>query len=380
MKVFPFVVVSLALSACPKAPEAEPPRVPAGPPVVELTEEGVRNAKVEVTPATADAFAPRLSVAARLLPDPNRFARVGARVTGRVANIAVRVGERVTRGQALVEIEAVETHKVAAEYLTSLARAAEANDALERQRQLSNAGVTGLQDLRRAEADAAATSAMLRESEEHLRFLGLTKASIDALRGGRLAVAERSIVRAPIGGRVASLTASLGQVLNGTEDLLTIVDSDEIWASLSLYERDLAGVSAGRALTLTVPAYPGRQFKGSIESVGEVVDARTHTVEALAKMEGEGALKAGMMGTARVALISDGAALWLPAEAVQTHAGQRIVFVRVGERRFEARPVSAGPERAGYVPVTSGLDAGTEVVTSGAFTLRGELARAEDEE
>lgn len=380
MKVHQLMFMSFALVACPKETAAPAPEKPTGPAVVELTEEGVKNAQVQVARASPDAFAPKLTVAARLQADPNHLARVGARVTGRVANISVRVGEKVTKGQPLVEIEAVEIHKVAAEYLTALARASEANDALERQRQLANERVTAMQDLRRAEADAAANNAILRESEEHLQFLGLTKASIGSLRTGKLTAAERSIVRAPIDGRIASMAATLGQVLNGTEDLLTIVDSDDIWASLSIYERDLAGVAAGREVTLTVPAYPGRTFKGTLQVVGEVVDTRTHTVDALAKMEGEGALKPGMMGTARVALANDGSTLWLPAEAVQTHSGDRIVFVRTGERRFEVRTVSAGLERAGFVPVSSGIDDGTDVVTRGAFALRGELARAEDEE
>ena len=80
--------------------------------------------------------------------------------------------------------------------------------------------------------------------------------------------------------------------------------------------------------------------------------------------------------TASIWLKAADATLWLPAEAVQPHGVDRVVFIRVKERRFEARPVTVGPERSGFVPVTSGLQEGTEVVVHGAFALRGELDRA----
>ena len=372
-------VFFIALSGCRKS-EPPPPAVkPAqGPPTVELTDEGIRNAEVRTALVSRVAFAPRLSVVATLEPDPHHVARVGARVGGRVASIDVRLGERVTKGQALVQVETVETHQVSSEYLTGLARAREANDTLERQRQLVKERVGAVQDLRRAEANAEAANATLREAEEHLHFLGLSPEAIASVRSGVGHAGERSIIRAPIEGRVAALSASLGQVLGGTEDILTIIDSDDLWATLRIYERDLAGVAIGIPVELRVPSYPERTFSATIQVVGEVVDSVTHTVEARAKLtNADAVLKSGMTATAFITLKAADATLWLPAEAVQPHGVERIVFLRVNERRFEARLVTAGQERNGLVPVASGLAEGTEVVIHGAFALRGELDREE---
>ena len=81
-------VFFIALSGCRKS-EPPPPAVkPAqGPPTVELTDEGIRNAEVRTALVSRVAFAPRLSVVATLEPDPHHVARVGARVGGRVASI-----------------------------------------------------------------------------------------------------------------------------------------------------------------------------------------------------------------------------------------------------------------------------------------------------
>lgn len=372
---------SLWLSSCKAPPPAAPPAPESsGPAVVELTEEGMRNALIQTARVDAERFAPRLSVVATLQPDPAKVARLGPRVTGRVVQIDVRLGDVVSKGQPLVQLEAVEVHKVASEFLTALARSKEAADALQRQKQLNEERVGSVAELRRAEADAEAATAQFREAQEHLEFLGLSPKTISAIRGGNLKAAERSVVRSPIAGRVASLSATLGQVLNGTEELVTVVDSEELWAELRIYERDVAGVQRGAPVEVKVPSYPDETFTGTIEGLAEAVDPKTRTVLALARLENPGArLKMGMSASARIQLRADPSTLWLPAEAVQRHGLERIVFLKLDERRFQLRSVSAGSERYGFVPVTGGLEPGAEVVVQGAFALRGELTRAETE-
>jgi cobalt-zinc-cadmium efflux system membrane fusion protein len=338
----------------------------------------MKNAEIRTAKLTPQAFTPRLTTTATIAADPRNIARLGSRVAGRVAAIDVRLGDRVQRGQALVEIDAVELHQVSTEYLTAQARAREAVDALARQKQLVAERVGALQDLRRAEANAEAATATLHEAEEHLRFLGLGNEAIARLRGGSIHAVERSIIRAPIAGRVSTLTVTLGQVLAGTEDLVTITRSDDVWATLRVYERDLGNLAVGGSVEIQVPSYPDRIFIGKTAGIGELVDPATHTIEArVALPNPDGALKPGMSATASIALKSRATELWLPSEAVQPHGTDRAVFAVVGERRFEARPIAVGAEVGGMVPVSSGIAPGTEVVVHGAFALRGELERAE---
>ena len=345
---------------------------------VELSPEGFRNAGIEVAQVDRSRFAPRLIVPASIDPDPRSVARVGARAAGRVARIHVRLGDTVKAGQPLAEVETVEIHKVSSEFLVSRARTREARDALERQRLLVKERVGATQDLRRAEAEAAAAEATYRESEEHLHFLGLSDGEIAALRSGAAQLPERSIVRAPIDGRVASVSAVIGQVLTGPEDLVTIVNSDKLWATLRISEGDLGAVEPGTPASLRVPGQADRAFEAVVEVVSDLVDPSTRTAEARARIvDGGTTLRPGMTAIATLTLRPSEDVLWLPAEAVQSRGAQRIAFVRVGERTFEPRLLVTGPERSGFVPVAGGLDAGVEVVIRGAFALRGELDRAE---
>ena len=379
MKTLTAALLTLTL-ACTSKPEAHAPEVAAmgADPTVKLSAEGVENAQIQVVTVQAHTFSPRLVVGASISADPQNMAKVGAHMSGRVAGIHVGMGDTVKRGQALVDIDTVEIHHVTTDYLTAVARAREATDALARQKQLVTERVGALQDLRRAEAAAETANATLHEGEEHLHFLGLTTAQIDAIKHGTAAADLHSVVRAPISGRIDALSVALGQVLVGTEDLMTILQPDAVWATLRVFERDLPNVQNGAAVDVRVTSYPERKFVGTVKSLSNLVDPATHTVEVRVQLENaDETLKPGMTAEAGITLQASSASLWLPIDAVQQHGADRVVFTQTHERTYKALKVVVGDERGGYVPVTAGLPSATPVVVHGAFALRGELERSE---
>ena len=374
--LFVFTVLSSCQPTAPAAPRDKAP--PVAPPALQLTPEGLANARIETALLTPRSFSPHLETTATITADPQHMARVGSHMAGRVASIKVRLGDSVRVDQPLLEIDTVELHHVSTDYLTALARAREANDALARQKQLVEERVGPVQELRRAEATAQTADAALREAEEHLHFLGLDNAAIENLRTGKADGPLRSVLRAPIAGRVEALSVILGQVLTGSEDLLTIMLLEKVWATLRVYERDLPDVARDAPVEVRVPSYPNRVFTGQIESISDLVDTGSRTVEVRARVDNpEGVLKPGMSAVAAVALQAASQGLWLPVDAVQAYGTDRLVFVKTGERQFAPHKVSVGLARGGYVPVTSGLTSDTEVVVRGAFALRGELERNE---
>jgi cobalt-zinc-cadmium efflux system membrane fusion protein len=350
-------------------------------PVVTLTAEGMANAEVRTVSLSPSSLSARLPVIGTLMADPQRVARVGARFSGRVLALRARLGDTVAVGSPLAEIDTVELHQVSTEYLTAVARAREASDALERQRALVGERVGSVQDLRHLEANAEAATATLHEAEEHLHVLGLTERDIRSLRARTTHGESRSVVRSPIAGRVVAFPLALGQVVVGTEEVATVAQPGAVWASLRVSEGDMASVFPGAAVEVRTAAEPGVGLAATLDFVGELVDPQTRMLECRASLAGVGGpLRAGMSLAAWISLRAGPPALWIPAEAVLIHEASPVVFVQVGERRFSPRTVRVGAPRAGQVPVTAGVAAGDVVVVHGAFSLRGELERAALEE
>lgn len=384
----PLVAAALLLAAaCGNRPATAPaaPSAAARPEHanrVTLSEEAVRNLEVTVEALSPTRHGPRIEVPATIVADAQQVAQVGARVAGRVVALRVAVGDRVEVGAPLVEVDAVELHQVTMEYLVALARVRQAGDVATRARAMSQERIGSTAELRRAEAEATAARATLHEAEEHLHFLGLGDRDISRIRAATSHGQTRSVVRAPIAGTVASLTAAVGQVLAGTETVAVVGRIDRVWASLRLYERDLPQVRAGARVELQLPGSPNAErVEGTLSFVSEVLDAESRTAEGRVMLENpQGRMRPNMSARAWVSLPVDEARLWLPREAVQSHDGAQVVFVEVAERTFEARPVQIGDEVGGYVPVREGVEAGVRVVLRAAFSLRAELEHGELEE
>jgi cobalt-zinc-cadmium efflux system membrane fusion protein len=82
-----------------------------------------------------------------------------------------------------------------------------------------------------------------------------------------------------------------------------------------------------------------------------------------------------MFGQAKIAVTAPASVVSVPKSAVQKAKEVRLVFVRLAEDSFEARRVTLGMDLGEFVEVTRGLEAGEEVVTTGAFLLKTETLK-----
>jgi cobalt-zinc-cadmium efflux system membrane fusion protein len=375
--------IALALAAC-KRDDAEvrassPSVADAGANEhrVELTEAAMAAARIESEPARRSSRGPRLALPAVIEAEPSQVARVGARVSGRIAALRARVGEVVAQGAPLVEIDTVELHQVSSEFMIARARMRQARDALARAQALVADGVGATAELRRAEADERVAAATLHEAEEHLHFLGLRDRDIQRLRARSSHGGVRAIVRAPIAGRLSAVPVSVGQVVQGTETVAVLGDPSRVWVVARVFQSDLGRVRVGAAVTVAIEGAPeGERRTATIDSISDVLDPETRTASARALLSNDTrALRDGTSATVWVESESE-LALWIPDAALSEHDGERGVFVKTGPRSFEFRPVQLeGPIRD-RVAVREGLREGEEVVVRGAFLLAGELDRA----
>jgi cobalt-zinc-cadmium efflux system membrane fusion protein len=346
---------------------------------ITLSEEQIRNAGIVVQEITAESWKPYMNIPVQFVADPKHVAKVGPRMAGRVTNIHVELGDHVRRGQILLEMDTVEFHKTSMEYLVALARAEETQLALNRAIKAVQSGVGTEAEKERATANARAADAQMKEAEEHLHALGLSDRDIARIRTKSTHGQEHTHVVAPMNGRVISVEVTLGKVVSGTEELLTISDTSELWAVLRVYERDLAAIRVGTPVTLSTTAFANVPISATIDFISDVLEPTTRTVEARARVRNE-ALKAqqielrpGMTGRATIALLHGQKSVMLPYESVQIIEAEPSVFVQRPDGSFQRKAVTVGSEYAGLIPVYTGIAPSDRVVVRGSLALAGEL-------
>lgn len=375
------LIVALA-SGCAGRDEGEAVEAPAeaSDSILTLTPEQVASAGIAWGRVESQASGGGIEATAEIVAAPDRVARVGTRVSGRLTELRAGVGDRVMRGQVLGIVDSPELGRAKADYLSALASARVAAQTAERERELFDRQISSEREWRQAEAEAIRARAERDAAENRLHALGLEHAELEALQT-EAHYSSTVALTAPMSGEVVGRDASLGQNIDPIDVVFTVMDLREVWLLVDVYEKDLREVSVGQGAEVAVAAYPGARFRGQVANVGAILEAQSRAVKVRVVLpNADGRLKPGMFATVRLAGERSGESatgLYVPEGAVQRDGGVPIVFVPAGPGRFRHVPVQTGRERPGWVEVVSGVAAGDSVVTAGAFLLKSELRKSE---
>ncbi len=203
---------------------------------------------------------------------------MSALVQGQVVNLAVREGDKVKRGDFLLQID---RNRAAAEEAGSNAalkaslsdrdsareNMAQAQRDFDRARRNYEAQITSEADFQRAQSGL----------ETARSAFGAAQNRVDQMRAGLSAnrdTLSKTTVRAPIDGIVTTLRVKAGEVTvigtmnNPGTQLLTVSDMSTVEAVLMVDETDTPTVQVGQKALLNIDAYPGRPFEGLVTEVG----------------------------------------------------------------------------------------------------------------
>jgi len=223
---------------------------------------------------------------------PKRDVNISADTMGRVTDLAVDEGYRVTKGQFLLQIDPrnlrtavqrteasvaagrsqVEQLKTSIE--SSRVALKQAQDNYTRQQNLWKGGLTTRETLERSESDLRLREADLRAQEQSLRTQELRVESESATAAGARFDLSKVRIESPITGIVTRRnieegeTVVIGTMNNAGTVLLTIADMSVIQAEVEVDETDIPSVKFGQTAKVTIDAMPGQTFTGKVTEIG----------------------------------------------------------------------------------------------------------------
>lgn len=201
----------------------------------------------------------------------------------------------------------------------------------------------------------------------------------DARMGEINATIARKTIRAPFSGVLGIRRVNLGQYLSGGDPLVTLESLNPIYVNFGVPQQSAVEMRPGREVHVKTDGPTPIDASGRVTAVDSVVDEKTRNVQVQATFaNASGALHPGMFVQTAVALGATQPVVALPASAISYAPYGDSVFVvsdikgENGQTYKGVRQqfVTVGPTRGDQVAVTSGLNPGDEVVTSGVFKLR----------
>ncbi|HWH74247.1 MAG TPA: efflux RND transporter periplasmic adaptor subunit [Methylibium sp.] len=270
-------------------------------------------------------------------------------VSGRVVRLGFRDGERVKRGQLLVQLD----------------------DALQRAQ------------LSQAEAQLAIARTTLQRNQELVAQNFVTQSVVDQARANvdvaeaQVALAraqlEKLRIVAPFDGQAGIRAVNVGDYLKDGADIVALEDSSSLYVDFSLPERYAARLAPRQPVEVAIDALPGERFGAVVLALEPQITADGRAIAARATVPNADArLRPGMFARVRVVLAERPGAVLVPEEALVPQAGKdwliKVVDGPQGPASLRVE-VRTGLRRDGQVEIVSGLAAGERVVTAGQARL-----------
>jgi HlyD family secretion protein len=335
--------------------------------------------RVTVTPAAQHDVAPALFGIGTV--EARRAYAIGPIAPGRVRRVLVDVGDTVTTGQLLAEMEPVDLDTRADATAAAVERGRSTVSAADAQvRDVRSRHTWAATEARRAEAlgAAGATSqstvdtarqveksaeAQLIAAESTLVAARRDVTRLEADTGG--AQQQRSNLRlvAPVDGLVTARDAEPGSTVVAGQMVLRLEDPRSVWISVRLDQARSAGLRAGLTARITRRADPLVTVAGTVVRVEPISDAITE--ERIAKVAFDrlpDGVSSGEMAEVTLALPVVRAAVVVPNASLRHRGAQQGVW-RYADGQLAFVPVTTGAEGLdGLVQILEGLQVGDQVV------------------
>ncbi len=358
----------VALSSCNKTETAqsEAAVTETAPTELKLTAEQEKNFGISLgNPETRTVFdAIVLNGVVEL--SPQQSASVSFPLSGIVRSIGVLAGNSVGKGSTLATIESLEIIQLQEDYWKTAGQLQFAEQERQRQTTLSQEEVGTKRKLQQAESEMRVLEATKQGIEAKLQVVGIDPKSLKTNQ-----IVRTIALRAPIGGVVKSVQATLGKSINGGESLFEIVNQTGARLVLKVFEKDVNRVKIGQKVTF-------ENGSATITSLGTTFDPNTRTVDAYATLTVT-RLLAGQYVNGKV-VSSPRQAETLPETAIVRTGETAHIFVKTPQGIYRPIDVKTGATQDGFVEVTFSKKPTLPIVITGAQTLQAELTKGEGEE
>jgi multidrug efflux system membrane fusion protein len=186
-------------------------------------------------------------------------------------------------------------------------------------------------------------------------------------------------VKAPFDGELGMRQAEVGQYLTAGTKIVSLTDLSELYANFTIPEKDSAQLKVGEVVRVTVDAYPGRTFEGTITTIEPQVAADTRNIRVQATIQNpDRVLKPGMFATTTVVLPDKPPVVTVPETAVDYTLYGDSVFLITEKKTDDGKTsltavrtfVQTGSRLGGRAEILKGLTPGDRVVAVGQQKLQ----------
>ncbi len=279
---------------------------------------------------------------------------VTTRVGGWIEKLYVNyTGEKVTKGEKLMDIYSPELVSAQQELLTALSY----------NNSVSKSSIKEVME---------SGNELVKNAVRKLQLLEVPESDIEKLKDTK-EIKTYVTLYARNSGTVISKDVLQGQKINAGMPLLQISDLSNLWLVADVYEYELSKIDAGSPAKIKFNYLPGQTFDGKVSFIYPTLDPKSRTVKVRLDINNSGGrLKPEMFSNVEINGRDFGPSPVVPENAVIRSGSRDLVILSLGDGKFKPQPVTLGGYSDGYYQVLKGLTEGSKIVTSAQFLIDSE--------
>lgn len=326
--------------------------------------------------------------------EASQLVSVGARVSGRIEELPVTLGQQIRQGDLIARMDSQDQQNeirqaeadlanIAAQISARTATLTRARQVLDRQKTLGTANFSSRDSVESATAEVAVAQA-------DLDALAAQKARAEvSLSAARISL-ERTRITAPISGTIVAVVVEAGQTINSLQSaptLVKIANLDRMLVKAEISEADVVRVMPGQEVGFTILGEPGQVFQARLRDIepapGEIASSDTISTDSaiyyngLLEVENPGhLLRIGMTTQVTITLERARDVLRVPAAAISgSGADARVTLWDPASGNGHSQKVEVGLNDKVWAEIRQGLNEGDLVVTGDAAASTGSSER-----
>lgn len=237
-----------------------------------------------------------LTLSGKISFNDDNVSKVFPMVSGHVKDVKVSLGDYVEKGKVLAIIESSDMANYFNEFKSSQSELAIAKKTLEVSSNMRSSGVSSEKDYLVAQNEYQKALAEFIKINEVLKINGSSIPANDS-------TGSNYVIKTPVSGFVVEKNVTVGMNLrtDAGNNLFTISDLKELWATANVYEIDIAKIKTGSDAEVVTLSFPDTKFSGKVERISNILDPETKLINIKIGLRNpEYKLKPGMF--ARIAI------------------------------------------------------------------------------
>ena len=362
------IALSLVLFSCKESKTEEVEQKDNG--LTTVTSAQFKSSGMEIATPTEQDFDVTVKASGKIDVPPQNRAKVNTFMGGYVKSTTLLVGNKVTKGQALLTLQNTEFLDIQKDYMEVAEQLNFLKSEYDRQKTLYDEKITSQKNYLKAESEYRRAKAMHQSLRAKLVLLNINPRNVE-----KGILTSTITIFSPITGDIVIMNANVGMYVAPSDVILEIVDTDHLHLELAVFEKDILNVKIGQKIHFKVPEASKDVFNAEVHLVGKSIEGNDRTINIHGHLDDaiKQKLLTGMFVEAEI-IIDSKKGLAIPSEALVTENNKNFVLLLDNEKNgysFKKVSVTIGEKSENFVEILPNtiINTSSRILTKGVFDL-----------